>query len=69
MTKQERNVHAMKELHSTAHTADVTKALQLIRAAGRQGRGEGAGGTHVREGATHLVKTGHSGRPRRPARL
>eukprot|EP00959_Pyramimonas_sp_CCMP1952_P310227 6492784-Pyramimonas_sp.AAC.1 len=52
MTKQERIVHTMKELHSAVHTADVTTALQMIRAAGRQREGEGARSTHVREGAT-----------------
>eukprot|EP00959_Pyramimonas_sp_CCMP1952_P209896 4391645-Pyramimonas_sp.AAC.1 len=35
MTMQERTVRATRELNNTAHTADVTNFLRLIRAAGR----------------------------------
>eukprot|EP00959_Pyramimonas_sp_CCMP1952_P287285 6008245-Pyramimonas_sp.AAC.1 len=52
MTKQERIMHTTRELNSTAHTADVTNCLRLIRAAGRRvGRG-GSGSARKWDGAT-----------------
>eukprot|EP00959_Pyramimonas_sp_CCMP1952_P330105 6911746-Pyramimonas_sp.AAC.1 len=51
MTKQERIMRTMRELYSPVRTADVTTALQLIWAAGRQG---GRAREHTRVGGSHI---------------